>query len=176
MNVTPNLWGGATDFIGKMKEKLTTNQKIKHRATAAFAAVVSLLATGLFAVPACPDPVTVTQHDGEVVTVRLRGDERMSWHEDADGFTIVLDEATKDWCYAKLNADGTALVSTGVRVAAKGETVVSRPVSERHVHPAPRTRAPGWSRVATNGVDRSLAIGRPTFHSQVNHNKKENGK
>lgn len=176
MNVTPNLWGGATDFIGKMKEKLTTNQKIKHRATAVLAAVDSLLATGLFAVPACPDPVTVAQSDGEVVAVYLRGDERMSWHEDADGYTVVLDETTKDWCYAKLNADGTALVSTGVRVAAKGETAASRPVSERHIHPAPRSRAVDRSTVAANGVERGRETERPQFQCQVNHHKKENGK
>lgn len=164
------------DFFDKMEEKLTKNPKIRQKATALFAAVVSLLATGLSAVPACPDPVAVVQSDGEVVTVRLRGDERMSWHEDADGYTVVLDETTKDWCYAKLNAEGTALVSTGVRVAAKGEKAASRPVSERHIHPVPRTRAADRSTVATNGVDRSLAIERPPFQSQVNHRKKENGK
>lgn len=156
--------------------KLTSHQNLKHKRTAVFAAVVSLLATGLFAVPACPDPVTVTQHDGEVVTVRLRGDERMSWHEDADGFTIVLDEATKDWCYAKLNAEGTALVSTGVRVAAKGAKAASRPVSERHIHPAPRSRAVDRSTVATNDVERGRGIERPPFQCQVNHHKKESGK
>ena len=134
-------------------------------------AVAAPLVAELFAVPACPDPVTVAQSDGEAVSVYLRGDERMSWHEDADGYTVVLDETTKDWCYAKLNAEGTALVSTGVRVAAKGAKNVSRPVSERHIHPVPRTRAADRSTVATNGVDRSLAIERPPFQSQVNHHK-----
>ena len=143
---------------------------------ALFAAVVSLLATGLFAVPACPDPVTVTQHDGEAVTVYLRGDERMSWHEDADGYTVVLDEATKDWCYAKLNADGTALVSTGVRAGAKGGKSASRPVSDRHIHPVPRIREVDRSMVATNGAERGLEVERPPFQCQVYHPKKEKGK
>ena len=155
---------------------MTSHQKIKHKATAVFAPVVSLLATGLFAVPACPDPVTVAQSDGEAVSVYLRGDERMSWHEDEDGYTVVLDETTKDWCYAKLNAEGTALVSTGVRVAAKGAKAASRPVSERHIHPAPRSRAVDRSTVATNDVERGRGIERPPFQCQVNHHKKESGK
>lgn len=50
-----------------MKEKLTTNHKIRQKAAALFAAVFSLLATGLFAVPACSQPVAFTLPPGAKV-------------------------------------------------------------------------------------------------------------
>jgi M6 family metalloprotease-like protein len=45
--------------------------------------------TILFAVPANSEPIEKTQSDGTVVTVRLRGDEKINWIESLDGYTLM---------------------------------------------------------------------------------------
>jgi hypothetical protein len=41
------------------------------------------------AVPAYPYPVKITQSDGSVITIVLKGDERVKWAESADGYTLL---------------------------------------------------------------------------------------
>ena len=53
------------------------------------------------AVPACPEPVEVTQPDGAKMRVNLRGDEFFSWHETAAGYAIVKDPTDKFWKFAR---------------------------------------------------------------------------
>ena len=43
------------------------------------------------AVPACPDPVDVSQPDGSKVRLQLRGDEFFSWHETPEGYAAAKD-------------------------------------------------------------------------------------
>ncbi len=45
------------------------------------------------AVPACPEPVTVTQPDGSDLTVYVRGDERFHFMTDEDGYVIAQNDA-----------------------------------------------------------------------------------
>jgi M6 family metalloprotease-like protein len=42
----------------------------------------------LFAVPASPDPVTVTYDDGRTLTYFVKGDENRNWYETLDGYQI----------------------------------------------------------------------------------------
>jgi M6 family metalloprotease-like protein len=49
--------------------------------------------TLLYAVPANPEPVVMTQPDGRTVTVFVRGDERIHWYESIDGYTLLFNKA-----------------------------------------------------------------------------------
>ena len=46
------------------------------------------LATAIFAVPANPEPVTLTYEDGRTLTYFVKGDENINWYETLDGFQI----------------------------------------------------------------------------------------
>jgi M6 family metalloprotease-like protein/uncharacterized repeat protein (TIGR02543 family) len=59
----------------------------------------------LFAVPANPYPVTFTQPNGDTLTVMMKGDERIHWHESMDGYTLLLNQ-TGYLTYAQLDEDG----------------------------------------------------------------------
>ena len=52
-------------------------------------AIVALAAVQAQAVPANPEPATVTQPDGSTLTVVLHGDEFYNFNTTADGYTIV---------------------------------------------------------------------------------------
>lgn len=67
------------------------------------------------AVPAYPHPVEYTQPDGSVITIQLKGDERINWAETKDGYTIL---ASRDgfYEYAMLDEQGD-LVLSGIRVS-----------------------------------------------------------
>ena len=56
------------------------------------------------AVPACPDPVNVSQPDGSKNRLHSRGDEFFSWHETPEGYAVVKDKADGVWKYAKPQA------------------------------------------------------------------------
>ncbi|HON65896.1 MAG TPA: M6 family metalloprotease domain-containing protein [Phycisphaerae bacterium] len=71
--------------------------------------------------PATAHPVwgevfEVRQPDGELIQVRIWGDEFYRVVESLDGYTLVPDPQTRAACYARLSDDGQELVSTGVRV------------------------------------------------------------
>ena len=68
---------------------------------------VACLATALLsplgkavAMPAYPKPITVTQPDGMMVTVCLRGDERLNWAQTTDGYTLLRNEDGY-WTFAR---------------------------------------------------------------------------
>ncbi len=80
------------------------------------ASLAAFTSFNLWGVPACPEPVEVTQSDGTKATIHIRGDEFLHWNEDVAGYTVVQDAVSKDWVYAELNSDGTELVPTSTRV------------------------------------------------------------
>jgi len=59
----------------------------------------------LFAIPAIPYPVTFTQPNGDTLTVMMKGDERIHWHESLDGYTLLYNQ-DKYLTYAQLDDDG----------------------------------------------------------------------
>lgn len=64
------------------------------------------------AVIANSEPRTVTQTDGSVVTLVLHGDEHYNYTTTAAGYTVLYNDVTRNWEYARANADGT-LALTG---------------------------------------------------------------
>jgi len=54
-------------------------------------AILSVSVSSLFAVPAVPWAVEKVQPDGTVITVYLKGDEKINWMESEDGYTLVYD-------------------------------------------------------------------------------------
>ena len=63
--------------------------------TAIFFIFIAIFLTSIFfsyAVPAIPDPVVMTQPDGNSLTVMIKGDERMSWYETIDGYTLLFNQ------------------------------------------------------------------------------------
>lgn len=56
-----------------------------------------------------------TQPNGEVVKLRMFGDDSYARTETLDGFTLVFNEDTNTYEYAKLSPDGKSFVCTGVR-------------------------------------------------------------
>ena len=51
-----------------------------------------VISSVLYAVPAIPYPVTFTQPNGDTLTVRIKGDERMHWHESMDEYTLLFNQ------------------------------------------------------------------------------------
>ena len=58
-----------------------------------------------YAVSAYPYPFQYTQPDGSVVTIQLKGDEKVHWAETADGYKL-LSNGKNGWEYAVVNKDG----------------------------------------------------------------------
>ncbi len=79
---------------------------------------VACLATALLsplgkavAMPAYPKPITVAQPDGRMVTVCLRGDERLNWAQTTDGYTLLRNEDGY-WTFARQDRHGNLVASS----------------------------------------------------------------
>ena len=72
------------------------------------------------AVPAYPYPIKYTQPDGSVITVQLKGDERVHWAESSDGYTL-LSNGKNGWEYALADQSGDI----------KASGILAREVSKR---------------------------------------------
>jgi len=66
---------------------------------------VTIVCLQIFAIPANPKPVTITQSNGEELTLVIRGDEYIKWAETLDGYTLLIDSES-NFCYAQLNDSG----------------------------------------------------------------------
>ena len=71
-----------------------------------------MMACECMAIPVNPRPCKIQQPDGTFVTLRMHGDEYLSYITTADGFTVVKDERGF-WVYASKQANGT-LAATSV--------------------------------------------------------------
>ena len=80
---------------------------------------LSLGLNNLYAVPAFPGLLKVTQPDGSVIKVYIRGDEYFSWWETEQGNISMKNEQTGYLEYAQIkNVDGIEELSlTGIRVS-----------------------------------------------------------
>ncbi len=67
----------------------------------------------LFAGPANPGIITVTQSDGSKIRIRVHGDEFHNYVTTVEGYTLAAD-ADGDWAFAKLDGNGL-LVPTSVK-------------------------------------------------------------
>jgi M6 family metalloprotease-like protein len=78
--------------------------------------------------PSWGDIFKLKQPNGNIVEVRIWGDEFYRVVESLDGYTLVRDPDTDIICYARLSADGNTLMSTGVDVhSASGESAGVQP-------------------------------------------------
>jgi len=73
--------------------------------------ICTFAAIQLWAVPADPSPIKFKQPDGTEITVRLRGDEKINWHETLDGYTLMFDDE-RYLVYATADAEGNLVPST----------------------------------------------------------------
>ena len=73
--------------------------------------ICTFAAIQLWAAPADPSPFKFTQPDGTEITVRLRGDEKISWHETLDGYTLMFD-SERYLVYAAADSEGNMVPST----------------------------------------------------------------
>ena len=72
-----------------------------------FAIILSLVTVPkLFAIPASPYPVKITQPDGSEITVQLLGDEFFNYKTTTDGYLLVRDKQGF-LNYGTLESDGT---------------------------------------------------------------------
>ncbi|MHB1460477.1 MAG: M6 family metalloprotease domain-containing protein [Armatimonadota bacterium] len=86
---------------------------------ARIASIISLVIVSslpVFAVSANPALFSIKQPSGELVQIRLRGDEHKSWHEDVSGY-LAMKAASGAWVYAQI-AQG-AMVPTPWLVSPK---------------------------------------------------------
>jgi hypothetical protein len=85
---------------------LSSNNIMKTIKTVTFLLFLCLSLAGniALAVPAVPWPIEKTQPDGSKITVYLRGDEKVSWMESLDGYTLMYDNQ-KYVVYAELDAE-----------------------------------------------------------------------
>jgi len=74
-------------------------------------AILSVSVSSLFAVPAVPWAVEKVQPDGTVISVYLKGDERVNWMESEDGYTLVYDSQNYV-VYAKTDGQGNLTPSS----------------------------------------------------------------
>jgi hypothetical protein len=99
-------------------------------------ALVLLLPVGLAAfaspalcVPALPDVTSITQPDGRIVKVYLRGDEWNNWVETVAGYTIA--QGRGGYWYYVTRYDGKSPVLSGVK-AGRGHAPAG---TQKHLRP-----------------------------------------
>ncbi len=73
----------------------------------------------LFAGPANPGIITVTQNDGSKINIRIHGDEFSNYVTSVEGYTLTAD-ADGDWAFAKLDSNGL-LAPTSVKAKPFGQ-------------------------------------------------------
>ncbi len=76
--------------------------------------ITFFLCPNLYAAPALPRLMEITQPDGSIIKARQQGDEFQHWTETKNGYTILRNPKTKYWDYAEQDADGR-LKSSGYR-------------------------------------------------------------
>ncbi|MDL2243457.1 M6 family metalloprotease domain-containing protein [Bacteroidales bacterium OttesenSCG-928-J19] len=65
----------------------------------------------LFAVPAVPWPIEKQQPDGTIITVYLKGDEKLHWMESPDGYTLLYND-NHQVVYAQLDEEENLVPSS----------------------------------------------------------------
>lgn len=106
--------------------KLGTNKlkgiimNLKHTAIA----TLLCSSTAFAAIPYKNEQYQFTQPNGEVITLTLNGNSYYAEQRTADGRLVIFDNALKGMAYAKLNDEGSKLISTGVLVSTKNQSAI----------------------------------------------------
>ena len=77
--------------------------------------------TAFAAIPYKNEQYQFSQPNGEVITLTLNGNSYYAEQRTVDGRLVVFDNALKGMVYAKLNDEGSELISTGVLVSTKNQ-------------------------------------------------------
>ncbi len=85
------------------------------------------------AVIACPEPNSVHQQDGTLLTIRLHGDEFLNYNTTLDGYTVIHSEKTGNWEYADIK--GSLFVSSGIAAHNESERTISEKQFLKHIAP-----------------------------------------
>ena len=119
------------------------------------------MAKGVWAAPAAPIDVILTQPDGATFTARQWGDEWLNGYETAEGYT-VLQDGDGWWVYALPAADGVLAPAAAENI---GRLVVGQAVPADlplHARPqgsfAPPDALPGWIDTANVGNQPTLVL------------------
>ncbi|WP_027717795.1 hypothetical protein [Desulfovirgula thermocuniculi] len=115
---------------------------MRKKGSAFFLAVLLVLALARPAcgVPAYPGAVELVQPDGAKFLARQWGDERAHGWETVDGYTIVKDEMSDYWYFARKAGDGR-LVSSGIRADMPQLLSENYP---KHLRPGRDTASQEW--------------------------------
>ena len=122
----------------------------------------------LFAVPARPGVITQVQPDGSEISLRLIGDEFISWFIDQDGYTVTQNKKTGYFVYAVRGEDGkleatTSIVGQADPAAAglvKGITPDTSKAQEQHLEfqEEMKTRSPYHPEVGEAAQIKNLVL------------------
>ena len=85
--------------------------------------LITVLISKAYAVPAYPGPIKYTQPDGSVITVQLKGDERVHWAESSDGYTLISN-GKNGWEYAVADQSGD-IKASGILAREVGKRTVN---------------------------------------------------
>lgn len=94
--------------------KKVNNKKLDNMKRFFFVLLVAILMSlqTVFAVVSVPKPVNVGQSDGTTLTIRLSGDEKLSWASTLDGYTLLRDNQQKNYVYAISDKQGGIIPSS----------------------------------------------------------------
>lgn len=84
-----------------------------------------------FAVPAYPGPIYKVQPNGDTITIRLRGDERIHFTTTIDGYLIGQNDDGY-YCYIKIKNNGTKKVTKHIAHNANQRTNREARIIERY--------------------------------------------
>ena len=118
---------------------------------------VAVAPQAAMAVSASPHPVHVTQPDGTEIVLRVRGNERFHWQEDANGYTVLLDEGR--YVYARRGANGN-LAPTDLQVGQadpRAYGLAKRVLPAQAAIDRIRANAPGSATNDTQGAPEQIA-------------------
>ncbi|MFN8416742.1 MAG: M6 family metalloprotease domain-containing protein [Cytophagaceae bacterium] len=116
-------------------------------------------------------PVTITQPDGKVLAVFVTGNEIHNWYHDSLNFTIIKNEATGYFEYAKLNAT-QEVIPSGYKVGETNPSFVGLMpginISSAAYEAKVREYKASHEDVLTGGYQYAGVEAAPNFGSQMN--------
>lgn len=112
-----------------------------------------------YAINASPHQINANQPDGTKIVLRVKGDERFHWQEDANGYTVLRDKGR--YVYAIRGADGH-LVATKLEVGKanpKANGLQKRALPSKAIIKQMRASGPGNTSESSNAPEQVAPTG-----------------